>query len=689
MISSFLGLQTSLRGLLAQQQALDVAAHNVANANTVGYTRQEATLGAADPLHLTAGAHAERRRRVPRPGRRRHGLPPRPRLLPRPPGPRAEHGAGRRHDQRRGAGSRRRAPSASRRPPASTRCWASSTRPGATWPTTPSPTAPSRPSTRPPRRWPTPSARWPARSAGRRPTPPPSSPTSPAPRARSRPPPPASRSSTRRSTPRVDAGQSPNDLLDRRDQILDDLSQYGQVSVTQLGNGRIQVMLGNQSVVNDTTVDWQVPAARRLRPRRRPARRAARRSPTTTLPGLPAPSSTPSPRRIHDDVNAAYGSTFFGGDHRRHARHRHPRRARRSPPAPATRRGVQRHRHGRRRAARHERRDRPVRRARAPGRLGRRQRLARPVGGAGRRRRRRGSPPERLGRLARRGDGQHAALPARLPGLGPRDVDHRRHARHAHQPRRTGGALAMRVTTGMSQRHVLTDLRRVQERLAQRPEPGLRRQAHREALRRSARRRARHAPQRPARVDRAPTAPRSTSRAAGSTPPTRRSTRWASIVQRVRELTLQAANGSTTAGRPPVHQAARSTSSPSRPRPRSTAPTTDATSVQRHGDRHAALLRRHRRRLPGRRGARRAPDRPGRERAGQRHRRRRALRPAADAAHALRPPGRPTTSPRCGTSDLQALDAGFDNLTAKRGAGRRHHQPRRRGRRSAWTTSTT
>ena len=41
-ISSFLGLQTSLRGLLAQQQALDVTAHNVANANTVGYTRQEA-----------------------------------------------------------------------------------------------------------------------------------------------------------------------------------------------------------------------------------------------------------------------------------------------------------------------------------------------------------------------------------------------------------------------------------------------------------------------------------------------------------------------------------------------------------------------------------------------------------------------------------------------------------------------
>src|SRR5919198_1828027 len=55
-ISSFLGLQTSLRGLLAQQQALDVATHNVANANTVGYTRQEATLGATSALHVAGGA---------------------------------------------------------------------------------------------------------------------------------------------------------------------------------------------------------------------------------------------------------------------------------------------------------------------------------------------------------------------------------------------------------------------------------------------------------------------------------------------------------------------------------------------------------------------------------------------------------------------------------------------------------
>jgi flagellar hook-associated protein 1 FlgK len=43
-ISTFFGLHTALSGILAQQRALDVTAHNVANANTVGYSRQEATL---------------------------------------------------------------------------------------------------------------------------------------------------------------------------------------------------------------------------------------------------------------------------------------------------------------------------------------------------------------------------------------------------------------------------------------------------------------------------------------------------------------------------------------------------------------------------------------------------------------------------------------------------------------------
>ncbi len=55
-ISSFGGLQTALKGLLAQQRSLDVTSHNVANANTVGYSRQEAVLGASRPLRIPAGA---------------------------------------------------------------------------------------------------------------------------------------------------------------------------------------------------------------------------------------------------------------------------------------------------------------------------------------------------------------------------------------------------------------------------------------------------------------------------------------------------------------------------------------------------------------------------------------------------------------------------------------------------------
>jgi flagellar hook-associated protein 1 len=55
-LSTFGGLQTALKGLLAQQRSLDVASHNIANANTVGYSRQEAVLGAARPLRIAAGA---------------------------------------------------------------------------------------------------------------------------------------------------------------------------------------------------------------------------------------------------------------------------------------------------------------------------------------------------------------------------------------------------------------------------------------------------------------------------------------------------------------------------------------------------------------------------------------------------------------------------------------------------------
>ena len=57
-ISSFYGLQTSLRGLLAQQRLLDTASHNVANASTAGYSRQEAQLVASPALLIPAGGVA-------------------------------------------------------------------------------------------------------------------------------------------------------------------------------------------------------------------------------------------------------------------------------------------------------------------------------------------------------------------------------------------------------------------------------------------------------------------------------------------------------------------------------------------------------------------------------------------------------------------------------------------------------
>jgi flagellar hook-associated protein 1 FlgK len=51
-VSSFFGLNTTLRGLLAHQRALDVTAHNISNASTEGYSRQQAVLAAAQPLDL-------------------------------------------------------------------------------------------------------------------------------------------------------------------------------------------------------------------------------------------------------------------------------------------------------------------------------------------------------------------------------------------------------------------------------------------------------------------------------------------------------------------------------------------------------------------------------------------------------------------------------------------------------------
>jgi flagellar hook-associated protein 1 FlgK len=55
-VSSFYGLQTALRGLLAQQRSIDVTGHNIANVGTAGYSRQEAVLEASPATQIPAGA---------------------------------------------------------------------------------------------------------------------------------------------------------------------------------------------------------------------------------------------------------------------------------------------------------------------------------------------------------------------------------------------------------------------------------------------------------------------------------------------------------------------------------------------------------------------------------------------------------------------------------------------------------
>jgi len=53
-IPTLQGLQTALSGLMAGQDALDVTGHNIANANTPGYSRQTALLQTSNPLSIAA-----------------------------------------------------------------------------------------------------------------------------------------------------------------------------------------------------------------------------------------------------------------------------------------------------------------------------------------------------------------------------------------------------------------------------------------------------------------------------------------------------------------------------------------------------------------------------------------------------------------------------------------------------------
>ena len=49
--STFAGIEMGKRSLMAQNQSINTAGHNIANANTEGYTRQRVQLRAFDPLY--------------------------------------------------------------------------------------------------------------------------------------------------------------------------------------------------------------------------------------------------------------------------------------------------------------------------------------------------------------------------------------------------------------------------------------------------------------------------------------------------------------------------------------------------------------------------------------------------------------------------------------------------------------
>lgn len=53
-IPTLQGLQTALSGLMAEQQAIDIAGNNIANANTEGYTRETVVMGADTPIEIAA-----------------------------------------------------------------------------------------------------------------------------------------------------------------------------------------------------------------------------------------------------------------------------------------------------------------------------------------------------------------------------------------------------------------------------------------------------------------------------------------------------------------------------------------------------------------------------------------------------------------------------------------------------------
>lgn len=70
MISSFFGIEIAKRAIFSSRSALDVIAHNIANANTKGYSREEGLISTTPPISLPSigiigtGAHLSAIRRI-------------------------------------------------------------------------------------------------------------------------------------------------------------------------------------------------------------------------------------------------------------------------------------------------------------------------------------------------------------------------------------------------------------------------------------------------------------------------------------------------------------------------------------------------------------------------------------------------------------------------------------------------
>lgn len=58
MASTFHGLEVGKRALFVQQTALSITGHNIANVNSTGYTRQRAEMQATSPLSISAGINS-------------------------------------------------------------------------------------------------------------------------------------------------------------------------------------------------------------------------------------------------------------------------------------------------------------------------------------------------------------------------------------------------------------------------------------------------------------------------------------------------------------------------------------------------------------------------------------------------------------------------------------------------------